>query len=97
MIIALSVKTIPDLVLRSNIDGIEHKEITMMVQSNDNSVKMFANRFYLNEIKNKEKPEVSKYEYESWMLKIEANRLFVSSNIREDYLKFLQSYEYALN
>ena len=48
MIIALSVKTIPDLVLRSNIDGIEHKEITMMVQSNDNSVKMFANRFYLS-------------------------------------------------
>ena len=93
MIIALSVKTIPVLVLRSTIDGIEYKEITTMVQSNDNSVKMFANKCYLNEIKNKEKPEVSKYEYESWMLRIEASRLFVSSNIREDYLKFLQSYE----
>lgn len=96
MIIALSVKTVPDIALKELEEAAANKDLAMMVESEDENVKLCANQYYLKETKkygNDGEGEIfmSRFDYDLWLIKIDSEKLFTSSGNREVYLNFLNS------
>ena len=96
MIIALCVKTIPDIALRELEEATKNKEIAIMVESEDENVKLCANGCYLKDTKKyknngEEEVFMDRFEYDLWLAKIDSEKMFSSSGNREVYLDFLSN------
>nr|ABR27274.1 hypothetical protein [Nyctotherus ovalis] len=97
MIIALSIKTIPDLVAKDFENKrklIEDINMLLLVQSDDTKVEEYANKFYLKKLEERreqDKEVLTRYEYDVWMLKIDGEKLLSSKGNRELFLKYLKN------
>jgi len=103
MIIVLSVKTIPEMVLRdAKIKGdvMEDNDMILFLKSDDKALKEYVNTHYWNHLKqiqeenkasNSSSGFVSQYEYYLWMLKINEDKLLSSSGNRQQFLDFLKN------
>lgn len=103
MVIVLSVKTIPEIVLRdveTRGDVVEDKDMVMLLESDDKTLKEYVKNYYwefLKQIQEENRgPDssssfVSRYEYDLWMLKINEDKLLSSSGNREVFLDYIKN------
>eukprot|EP00826_Nyctotherus_ovalis_P022775 TRINITY_DN17592_c0_g1_i1.p1 TRINITY_DN17592_c0_g1~~TRINITY_DN17592_c0_g1_i1.p1 ORF type:complete len:254 (+),score=77.28 TRINITY_DN17592_c0_g1_i1:173-934(+) len=102
MIIALCVKTIPEIAvkdLETRGEVLEDADMQLLLQSDDLSVERYANRFFLEQLKGisedytaeEASKELTRYEYDLWMLKINEEKLLSSKGNRELFIKYVKS------